>query len=271
VCQHAFPLSDALVILGEAEGQIAGREYAVVSLKVLHLKAHSGGSAYDCEFVISPRPWGLLVTTVSPVLRPFPALAVDPRVFVRAWRRVMLARITGTRNMFGAAGHLLAMAYALAGRAAEAVSLYEQASDALSQLAVARSWILAGLAEVWLLGGRAAEATTLAHTAFDLSQTQREGVWAVRAMQVLGHVYAHGESPDIEVAEGWYRRALIRADELSARPFAGHSHLGLGTLYAKTGRRGQAVEHLTEAAALYREMEMTFWLERADARLRSLG
>jgi tetratricopeptide (TPR) repeat protein len=184
---------------------------------------------------------------------------------------VMLARTTGTRNMFGAAGHLLAMGYALAGRVAEAVTLYEEASDALSQLVVARSWILAGLAEVWLLAGRAAEVRTLAHTAFDLSETQREGVWAVRAMQVLGHVYAHGESPDVAAAEDWYHRALIRANELSARPFVGHSHLGLGTLYAKTGKRELAVEHLAAAAALYREMEMTFWVDRADARLRSPG
>jgi len=31
------------------------------------------------------------------------------------------------------------------------------------------------------------------------------------------------------------------------------------------------VEHLTAAGGLYRDMEMTFWLEKANARLRNLG
>jgi hypothetical protein len=50
-------------------------------------------------------------------------------------------------------------------------------------------------------------------------------------------------------------------------PLAAHCHLGLGKLYRRTGDRARATEHLTIATTLYREMGMTFWLEKAEAEL----
>jgi hypothetical protein len=52
------------------------------------------------------------------------------------------------------------------------------------------------------------------------------------------------------------------------RPLVAHCHLGLGRLYRRSGNRGQAQEHLTIATAMYREMDMTYWLEQAAAELR---
>jgi len=50
-----------------------------------------------------------------------------------------------------------------------------------------------------------------------------------------------------------------------------HCYLGLGKLYRRTGKREQAQEHLITAATMYREMEMGFWLEKAEAALRQPG
>jgi len=44
-----------------------------------------------------------------------------------------------------------------------------------------------------------------------------------------------------------------------------HCHLGLGKLYGRTGKREQAQEHLTTAITMYRDMGMTYWLEKAEA------
>jgi hypothetical protein len=52
------------------------------------------------------------------------------------------------------------------------------------------------------------------------------------------------------------------------RPFAAHCHLGLGKLYRRMDRGEQALEHLSLAATMYREMNMTYWLERTEAELR---
>jgi hypothetical protein len=51
------------------------------------------------------------------------------------------------------------------------------------------------------------------------------------------------------------------------RPLLAHCHLGLGTLYARHGRREDAGAELSDAIELYRAMEMTFWLPRAEATL----
>jgi hypothetical protein len=51
------------------------------------------------------------------------------------------------------------------------------------------------------------------------------------------------------------------------RPLQAYRHLGLGTLYVKLGQREQARTDLSTAIALYRAMEMTFWLPRTEAAL----
>jgi len=54
------------------------------------------------------------------------------------------------------------------------------------------------------------------------------------------------------------------------RPLVAHCHLGLGKLSRRTGKLQQAQEHLTTATTMYREMEMRFWLEQAEAKRREL-
>ena len=69
---------------------------------------------------------------------------------------------------------------------------------------------------------------------------------------------------DPEEAEASYRQALVLAGELELRPLAARGHLGLGKLHRRTGNREQAQNHLTTATAMYREMEMHFWLVEAE-------
>ena len=61
-----------------------------------------------------------------------------------------------------------------------------------------------------------------------------------------------------------------RRPELGMRPLVAHCHLGLGKLYRRTGKPEQAQEHLTTATTMYREMGMTYWLEKAEAEMREL-
>ena len=49
------------------------------------------------------------------------------------------------------------------------------------------------------------------------------------------------------------------------RPLVAHCHLGLGKLYRRTGDGAKVEEHLGTASAMYREMDMWFWLEKAEA------
>jgi hypothetical protein len=67
------------------------------------------------------------------------------------------------------------------------------------------------------------------------------------------------------------RWALVITEQLGMRPLVAHCHLGLGKLSRRTGKREQARDHLTTARTMYREMDMRFWLEKAEAEQRNLG
>jgi len=69
-------------------------------------------------------------------------------------------------------------------------------------------------------------------------------------------------------AAGHYRDALALAEELEMRPLVAHCHFGLGKVRRRAGDRRPALEHLTIATAMYREMGMAYWVERAEAEMR---
>jgi hypothetical protein len=72
----------------------------------------------------------------------------------------------------------------------------------------------------------------------------------------------------LEAAERYYRQAIGLASELGMRPLVAHCHLGRSKLYRRTGDRQRAQEHLTTATTMYREMDMRFWPEQAEAEMR---
>jgi hypothetical protein len=83
----------------------------------------------------------------------------------------------------------------------------------------------------------------------------------------MGEIAAQHDPPNVEKAEADYRHALALAEELGMRPLMAHCHLGLGRLYGQTGRGEQAHAAMAAAIALYRAMDMNFWLPQAEAAL----
>jgi hypothetical protein len=55
------------------------------------------------------------------------------------------------------------------------------------------------------------------------------------------------------------------------RPLFARGHLGLGRLYARTGKRVQAQEHTKIAPAIYRELRMPYWFEQAQRAIKELA
>jgi class 3 adenylate cyclase len=163
----------------------------------------------------------------------------------------------------------LGSAYVLQGRLAEGRVLLEEGigesirTGALSNL----SRCVAQLSEVWRLAGRDEEAWQHAHQALDLTRKHKERANEAHALHQLGTVQAHTNPPDVVQAEAYYQQALALAEELGMRPLVAHCHHGLGRLYGQTGRVAQARATLATAIALYRDMEMTFWLPQAETAL----
>jgi tetratricopeptide (TPR) repeat protein len=155
-----------------------------------------------------------------------------------------------------------------AGRVAQGMALLEHDVTEYGATAfLTPSRHTAWLAEAALLAGRLADAASLAARALVISrshQTRGDDAWTLR---LLGEIAAHADSCDEHQAETCYRQAQALAQELEMRPLVAHCYLGLGTLYRKLGRHEQAQTELATAAEMYRVMEMSFWLEKAEAAL----
>ena len=114
-------------------------------------------------------------------------------------------------------------------------------------------------------GGTRCRGLQHARQALDLARQQKDRGDEALALHQLGVVHAHADPPDVAQAEAYYQQALALAEELGMRPLQAHCHHGLGRLYGQTGRGEQARAALATAIALYRAMEMTFWLPQAEA------
>jgi class 3 adenylate cyclase/tetratricopeptide (TPR) repeat protein len=182
-----------------------------------------------------------------------------------------LCRTTGIRFALPFVAAALGSAYLWSGRAAEAVPLLKEAVEALTAMRVLafRSLAITFVAEAHLVCGRVGEAWERAEQAVGLARAHQERGFEAWGLKLLGDVHAH-EPAEAEQAEDTYRQALALATELGMRPLVAHCHVGLGKVYRRTGRRDQAHEHLTTAMATYREMDMRYWLEKAEAEMREL-
>jgi tetratricopeptide (TPR) repeat protein len=120
-----------------------------------------------------------------------------------------------------------------------------------------------------LLLGRLDEARSLGDRAAE--SAPRHPGFAAHAQHLLGDIATQPDRFDAERGEAHYRQALALAEPRGMRPLVAHCHLGLGKLYRRTGQREQAHEHLATATTMYREMRMTYWLEKAEAEMTKPG
>jgi class 3 adenylate cyclase/tetratricopeptide (TPR) repeat protein len=163
----------------------------------------------------------------------------------------------------------LGAAYTLAGRVADAVSLLTQATAQATAMEVAYFETLCHLClgEAQLRADRLEEAHPLTECTLALARERQERGHQAYALRLLGEIAAHRTPLDTDAAAAHYQQALALAEELGMRPLQAHCHLGLGTLYARTGQQQQARTALATAIALYRAMDMTFWLPQTEAAL----
>jgi tetratricopeptide (TPR) repeat protein len=180
-----------------------------------------------------------------------------------------LCRASGNQDQLRVFLTGLGAAYVLQGRLAEGRALLEEAIREAIRMdrMEAHSFRVVWLSEAWRLAGRYEEAWQHACQALDLARQHKERANEAYALHQLGVVQAHADPPDVTPAEAHYQQALALAEELGMRPLQAHCHRGLGTLYGMTDQPEQARAELSTAIALYRAMEMTFWLPQGEAAL----
>jgi class 3 adenylate cyclase/tetratricopeptide (TPR) repeat protein len=167
--------------------------------------------------------------------------------------------------------YCLGHAYTACGRVAEGCSLLDQAVRQAEsvQLFAHHSLRFAYLGQARLRAGCLGEARDLTQRALDLAREHGERGHEARVLWLLGEVECEPGLDPLRAAE-CYREALDTAASLDMRPLVAHCHLGLGKLLQRTGKRQEAQEHLTTATAMFREMDMRFWLEQAETEMRGV-
>ena len=163
--------------------------------------------------------------------------------------------------------------YAWSGRLEEGISWLQQALTAYESAGIGwrHSISVAQLGEAYLLADRAEDARVCADRAVKLARERGERGYEAWSLRLLGEIASHHCRPDVATAEAHYGASMALASELEMRPLVAHCHLGLGTLYRCTGKREQVHEHLTTATTMYREMDMKFWLQKAETEMCLLG
>ena len=114
-------------------------------------------------------------------------------------------------------------------------------------------WILLG---VLFLGG------AIGFYASRKPRPRDVGEERLRGNYMAGVNFLVNEQPDRAL------EAFLRAVELDEDTI--ETHFALGSLYRRLGRHPEARNELRAAVALYRAMEMSFWLERAETTLARL-
>jgi tetratricopeptide (TPR) repeat protein len=160
----------------------------------------------------------------------------------------------------------LGLAYVRSGQVIEALHLLNQV-EVRQTTGGGGDRIMLHLGEGYLMAGRVEDAHRLAERVLALSRDRKERGNQAWALWLLGEVAVQRRSPDAEQAEAHYRRAQALAEELDMCPLQAHCHGSTGMLYARLGQQEQARTELSAAIALYRAMEMTFWLTQTEATL----
>jgi class 3 adenylate cyclase/tetratricopeptide (TPR) repeat protein len=232
-----------------AEGRTRGDE----GLRIAEEVDHSGSLMYAYHGI------GLLALRQGDLTRALPRLE----------RAMGICQDADLPLFFPWIAAALGAAYALAGRVADAVPLLTQAMEqaTATETVVHQELCRLSLGEAHLLADRLEEAHALAERALALAREHQERGYQAYALRLLGEIAARREPLERDQAGDYYRQALALAEELGMRPLLAHCHLGLGMLYRKMGQRGQARTALSTAVALYRDMEMTFWLPPTEAAL----
>jgi tetratricopeptide (TPR) repeat protein len=92
--------------------------------------------------------------------------------------------------------------------------------------------------------------------ALELARRHGERGSEAWAGHLLSRASAARPPARLDAAFAHATQALALADQLGLRPLVAHCHLGLGRLYERAGKSGEAQEHLTSALSMYGEMDI---------------
>ncbi len=167
----------------------------------------------------------------------------------------------------------LGAAYYGNGRRTEGLAMMEDAARGFAEQKLRWQWWagrIGALGTAYLIDGRVADAIGIAQDGLVAARQRGERGFESQILQFLGDIAAHPDHFAPTNATERYRQALVLGEGLGLRPLVANCHLSIGSLLRRTGENDQARDHLATAMTMYHDMNMSFWLEKAEAEVRQL-
>jgi transcriptional regulator with AAA-type ATPase domain/tetratricopeptide (TPR) repeat protein len=167
----------------------------------------------------------------------------------------------------------LGAAYSVSGRSSDAIALLEEGARqgrAMGRMG-GHSRIIVRLGEAYLQAGRLDEADAAARRALEMARERSERGHEAYALHLLGELEAQRAPENPSAADAALRHATTLAEELGMGPLLAHCHVSRARLERRAGRTASARRLYTAGIEAFREMDMPFWRQRAEAEARSLA
>jgi len=167
----------------------------------------------------------------------------------------------------------LAVAYAKAGRAAEAVELFDATLPQFDLMGIIYGRLIAAplLADAYLAVGDLQAAMRTTNDAIKMQREKRTNLQRPYTLEVLARIHSHPGHYDPVRAEACFRDAMQSADQQGSRVVIAHCHAGIGRLNITLKKEAAARKELECACEMFREMSMTFYLDLVQEDLAKLS
>jgi hypothetical protein len=107
------------------------------------------------------------------------------------------------------------------------------------------------------------DARVLAEQGFRLAREGGARGAEVRALRLLGDVFATRECSDAKRSARCFTEGLLLGEELGISPQVARCHLGLAGLHVAVGKMGEAKQELVAALSMFNAMAMPLWAGKA--------
>ena len=173
----------------------------------------------------------------------------------------------------------LAVAYAYVDRIDEALGLLDNNSTrnvwvkgpGTRQAPLGKAMNTVWQVETYMLAGRYTEGETLAREALAVFRDSKDRGSEAWLRYLLAEILVRRDPSSFSEAEESYQAASILASEFGMRPLQAHCHLGLGQIHARSKCTCIGQSKIGTAAALYRTMHMSFWIDKSAMALTAIS
>jgi class 3 adenylate cyclase/tetratricopeptide (TPR) repeat protein len=163
-----------------------------------------------------------------------------------------LARAGDIALLIPSSMRYLGRAYVLTGRLGDARELLREALERTTAqgLLGMRLWSSAAMALVQLRSSAITEARETLFATLELARQYGFRPLQANLMRLIGNLHDWGGERQPDVAEPWYRRAIVLADELGMRPEAAQARRDIAISLYRAGRGEEAALYETEVRHL---------------------